>query len=142
MKGGTMRPIRIRAGAACTLLAATAFAAMVLAPRPARAEDDICKTWVREHCMAKADYIRLYLDPSVSAAALDRRLYELLQLESYLLSCDIPEQRLRRSLVGWRLIGKPADSFGGEVFASAYAEAGLQLNPRSVFGDERYVLDE
>ncbi|MEE8312638.1 MAG: hypothetical protein V3R77_10280 [Candidatus Binatia bacterium] len=137
-----MSTITIRTGAACTLLAATAFAATVAAPTPARAEDDICKTWVREHCMAKADYIRSYLDPSVPAEALDRRLYEMLQLESYLLSCNIPEQRLRRSLVGWRLIGKSPDSFGREVFASAYAEAGLELSPRSVFGEERYVLNE
>lgn len=111
-------------------------------PTPAAAEDDICKTWVREHCMAKAEYIRLYLDPSVSAEKLDRRLYDMLQLESYLLSCNLPEQRRRRSLVGWRLIDKSADSFGQAVLASAYAEAGLELHPRSVFGSEQYLLDE
>ena len=138
----TTRTITIHTSAARALIAATLLATTVGAPAPARAQEDICKTWVREHCMAKAGYIRLYRDPSVSAETLDRRLYEMLHLESYLLSCNIPEQRLRRSLVSWRLIGKPADSFGREVFASAYAEAGLVLDPRSVFGDERYVLNE
>jgi len=124
------------------VLGAAAAALLVSSPITARAEDDICKTWVKEHCMKKADYIRLYLDSSASMAALDRNLYEMLQLESYLLSCNMPEQRLRRSLVGWRLTGKSPDEYGQAVLASAYAEAGLELHPRHVLGDEAYLVVE
>ena len=99
----------------------------------APASADSCREWRVEHHHWKSEAVRRYLDGS-SGKALDTALFELLQREAYLTSCNLPVGSARESFVGWRLVGLGADEYGRAVVESLLTESGLTLDLRSWFG--------
>jgi len=102
------------------------------AAAPASA-DSSCREWQAEHRNWKAEVVRRYLDGS-TRQQLDTAVFETLQREAYLTSCDLPVARAREAFVGWRLVGLEPDDYGRAVVESLLAEAGLELEVRSWFG--------
>lgn len=103
----------------------------LVAAAPAQA--DSCREWRVEHEHWKSEAVRRYLDGSPEKA-LDTAVFELLQREAYLTSCDLPVNRARDRFVGWRLVGHSADDYGRVVVQSLLEEAGMTLDVRSWFG--------
>jgi hypothetical protein len=119
------------AGAAC----AAAVTVALLGGGAARADDESCRVWLREHCDWKAKAISLYLT-GAPQRDLDAALFEMLQREAYLTSCEVPAQVSRAPMVGWRLVGRTPDDYGGAVLESVLERAGLDMDLRDQFGDE------
>ena len=98
----------------------------------ARADEAACREWQEEHCAWKAETLRRSLveapRPEVEAA-----LFELLQREAFLTACDMPVDHARSTLVGWRLVGRPADEYGDAVLESILVRSGLDLDLRASF---------
>jgi hypothetical protein len=122
----TSRGFGRRAAAAWVLVGAGLAAA-------APASADSCREWQAEYRHWKAEVVRRYLDGS-TRPDLDTAVFELLQREAYLTSCDLPVSRARQTFVGWRLVGLGADDYSRAVVESLLAEAGLDLQVRSWFG--------
>jgi len=102
------------------------------AAAPASA-DSSCREWQAEHRHWKAEVVRRYLGGS-ARQALDTAVFETLQREAYLTSCNLPVRSAREAFVGWRLVGIGPDDYGRAVVESLLAEAGLELQVRSWFG--------
>jgi hypothetical protein len=99
----------------------------------APASADSCREWRVEHHHWKSETVRRYLDGSPTRE-LDTSVFELLQREAYLTSCNLPVGSARESFVGWRLVGLAPDEYGRAVVESLLAEAGLALDVRAWFG--------
>jgi len=99
----------------------------------APAAADSCREWAVEHAGWKAEAVRRYLDGSTSQQ-LETAIFELLQREAYLTSCDLPVQRARERFLGWRLVGRTPDEYGRAVVESVLAESGMDLEVRNWFG--------
>ena len=117
-------------GAAC----AAAQAAALLAGGAAQAGRDSCREWRREHCTWKAESMRRYLT-GAPQRELDAAIFEMLQREAYLSSCDISVQGSRGVLVGWRLVGRSPDEYGSAVVESVLERAGFDVGLRAQLGD-------
>ena len=117
-----------RAAAAWVLVGAGLTAAA-----PASADGASCREWSAEHQAWKAETVRRYLE-GVPRDSLDTAVFELLQREAFLTSCDFSVGRARETFVGWRLVGLSPDDYGRAVVESVLAEAGLALDLRSWFG--------
>jgi hypothetical protein len=118
------------AGAAC----AAALAAAMLAGVAAQAGSDSCREWRLEHCTWKAESMRRYLT-GAPQRELDAAIFEMLQREAYLTSCDISVQGSRGVLVGWRLVGRSPDEYGSAVVESVLERAGFDVGLREQLGD-------
>jgi len=99
-----------RAAAAWVLVGAGLTAA-------APASADSCREWSDEHREWKAEAVRRYLDGSPNDA-LDTAVFEVLQREAYLTSCELPVSHAREVFVGWRLVGLATDEYGRAVVES------------------------
>jgi hypothetical protein len=99
----------------------------------APASADSCSEWSVEHREWKSEAVRRFLDGS-PARALDTAVFELLQREAYLTSCNLPVGLARDTFVGWRLVGLSPDEYGRAVVESLLAESGMALDVRSWFG--------
>jgi hypothetical protein len=117
-----------RAAAAWVLVGAGLTAAA-----PASADGASCREWSAEHQAWKAETVRRYLE-AAPREVLDTAVFELLQREAFLTSCDLPVSRAREAFVGWRLVGLAPDEYGRAVVQSLLAESGLTLDVRSWFG--------
>jgi len=126
MKTKRFRRSLCRAAATLALVGAGLAAA-------APASADSCREWRVEHHHWKTEAVRRYLDGS-SEKALDTAIFELLQREAYLTSCNLPVQRAKEHFVGWRLVGRSADEYGRAVVESLLEESGMTLDVRSWFG--------
>jgi hypothetical protein len=113
--------------------AAWVFVGAGLAAAVPASADSSCREWESEHRHWKGEVVRRYLDGS-SREALDTAVFETLQREAYLTSCNLPVSRAREAFVGWRLVGLVPDDYGRAVVQSLLAEAGLELEVRSWFG--------
>jgi hypothetical protein len=111
-----------------TLLAGT------LAASAATAEPDSCREWRQEHGRWKAETVRRYLT-GASQTSLDEALFEVLQREAFLTSCEMPMDRARATLIGWRLVGRTPDEFADAVLEAVLARSGLDPELSSVFPD-------
>lgn len=111
--------------------AAMLVGAGLVAATPAQA--DSCREWRVEHHEWKSEAVRRYLDGS-PGKALDNAVFEMLQREAYLTSCNMPVRRARQAFVGWRLVGRAADEYGRAVVESLLEEAGMDLAVRNWFG--------
>jgi hypothetical protein len=129
MRIGTTFP-RFLTGATCT----AALIAAVVGAGAARAGDQSCREWLREHCDFKAKAIGLYLR-GAPQRELDVAVFELLQREAYLTSCEIPAHVSRGPMVGWRLVGRAADDYAGAVLESVLERAGLAMDLQHTLGD-------
>lgn len=115
---------RRRAGA---LLAAS----LLLASSVAAAEDS-CREWRLEHRSWKTEALRRYLH-GAPEREVDAAVFELLQREAYLTSCEISVEGGRDELVGWRLVGRTPEEYGSAVAESVLERAGFDLSLRSLF---------
>jgi hypothetical protein len=66
---------------------------------------------------------------------LDAAIFEMLQREAYLTSCDISVQGSRGVLVGWRLVGRSPDEYGSAVLEAVLERAGFDVGLREQLGD-------
>jgi hypothetical protein len=117
---------------ACILGAACAAAALVAGP--ALADGDSCREWLREHSDWKARAIARYLG-GAPQRDLDTAVFEILQREAYLTSCEMSAQESRAPMVGWRLIDRTPDDYAVAVIDSVLARAGLDPELRDRLGD-------
>jgi hypothetical protein len=113
---------------------AVALAAALLGGTPALAGDESCREWLREHCDWKARAISHYLT-GAPQRELDIAVFEILQREAYLTSCEVSARESRAPMVGWRLVGRTPDDYGGAVLESVLERAGLDLDLRDSLGD-------
>jgi hypothetical protein len=116
---------RVAIGAACA-------AALVVwaAAGAAWADSDSCREWKREHCRWKAEAMRLYLR-GAPQQELDQSVFEMLQREAYLSSCEESAQASRAAMVGWRLVGRTADEYGGAVLEAVLERSGFDMDLRA-----------
>ena len=108
--------------------------ALWLGAAPALAEGDSCREWEEEHCRWKAETVRRYLT-GASPRELDEALFELLQREAYLTACEVPVERGRSTLVGWRLVGRAPDEYGSAVLESLLEKSRLEVGLGTLFDD-------
>ncbi len=114
----TIRTRRGAAGAAALVLAASAGAAA--------AESDPCREWVSEHERWKKEVVGRYLSP-VPQEDLDKAVFELLQREAYLTSCDESVRAGRAERVAWRMLDRLPDEYAAAVVESLLESAGFDL---------------
>ena len=108
----------------------TTAAALLLGANGARAETDSCREWQKEHCEWKARAMKRYLG-GAPQRELDEAVFEILQLEAYLTSCDVSGRSSRSTLVGWRLVGRTTDEFSSAVLESVLERSGFDVGLRS-----------
>jgi hypothetical protein len=93
--------------------------------------DDPCREWRLEHRDWKARALQRYL-LGAPQRAVDEAVFELLQREAYLTSCDVPVQGARDALVGWRLVGRLPEDYGSAVVESVLEGAGFDVGLRDL----------
>jgi len=108
-----------------------ALAATLLVSGQAAADNDSCLEWRQDHGVWKTETLRRYLQgapqPEVDAA-----VFEVLQREAYLTSCEVSVRSGRGDLVGWRLVDRTPDEFGAAVVESVLERAGFDLSLESI----------
>ena len=109
-------------------------AAMALTSGAVYADDDSCKEWRKEHCRWKIEAMRRYLH-GAPQRELDEAIFEALQRETYLTSCDVTVQVARTDLLGWRLVDRLPDDFGRAVVESVLESGGFEPELRERFVD-------
>lgn len=114
-------------------IAGAALAVALFGGTPALAGDESCREWLREHCDWKARAISYYLT-GAPQHELDVAVFEILQREAYLTSCEVSAQESRAPMVGWRLVGRTPDEYGGAVLESVLERAGFDLDLRDSLG--------
>ncbi|MEN8183697.1 MAG: hypothetical protein ABFS46_14305 [Myxococcota bacterium] len=102
---------------------------------PSQADTDPCREWRDEHSDWMTRVVRGYLT-GAPREALDLALFELLRREAYLTSCEISPRQAREHLVGWRLVDRTPDEYGGAVLESLLVRAGLPTELRDHFAAE------
>jgi len=117
-------------GATCS----AALIAVLAGAGAASAGDESCREWLREHCDLKAKAISLYLR-GAPQRELDSAVFEMLQREAYLTSCETSAQVSRGPMVGWRLVGRAPDDYAGAVLESVLERAGLAMDLQDTLGD-------
>jgi hypothetical protein len=110
----------------------TALAAGLLLGSDGSADNDSCREWRQDHFSWKTETLRRYLrgapQPEVDAA-----VFEVLQREAYLTSCEVSVRNGRDDLVGWRLVGRNPEEYGTVVVESVLERAGFDLGLESIF---------
>jgi hypothetical protein len=115
-------------GLAAGLLAAAAASGTALA------EDDTCREWRDEHREWKARALQRFLR-GAPEREVESALFEALQREAYLTSCEVSAHEGRHEFVGWRLQGRVVDDYGSAVAESVLAQAGFDLSLGALFAD-------
>ena len=113
------------------LLPALGLAA-TLGAHAARAAEDPCREWSAEHRSLTADVLRAWLD-GAPQRELDAAVFELLQREAWLSSCELSGEVSRSELVGWRLVGRSPDEYGAAVAESVLERAGFAADLGHLF---------
>ena len=90
-----------------------------------------CNEWRGEHRELKAQAAGLFLS-GAPQARLDAVLFDLLQREAYLTSCQTSLERDRPEMVGWRVVGRPTEQFAGAVLESILEQAGFDVSLESL----------
>jgi len=94
--------------------------------------NDSCHEWKREHSSWMTEVVRLYLG-GAPQTELDAAMFELLQREAYLTSCDVSLQKARGEMVSWRLLGRTPDEYGSAVLETVLDCSGFELDLRQRF---------
>jgi len=102
----------------------------------AQAGNDSCREWRGEHRGWKTEALRRYLR-GAPQRELDEAVFEVLQREAYLTSCDLSVEGGRDDLLGWRLVGRLPEDFGSAVAESVLERAGFELELRELFESPR-----
>ena len=100
----------------------------------AQADSASCREWRHEHREWKTDVLRRYLQ-GAPQSAIDDAVFELLQREAWLTSCDVSVRVGRDELVGWRLANKVPDEYGNAVVESILDRAGFAIGLHELFID-------
>ncbi len=120
------RPTHVAAAAVgAALLCTTSFAT------PSSADSDACRDWRVEHRDWKIEALQAFLRGRPRAAQ-DETLFEVLQREAYLTSCDPDLRATRSEMVGWRLVGRSLDEYPAVLAESVLAASGFDLELRRV----------
>ncbi len=98
----------------------------LVAPAAAK-ESESCRQWRGEHRGYEVEVVRLYLT-GATQRALDEAVFELLQREAYLTSCEQSVRAARVDLVGWRLVGRVPEEYPSAVVESLLARAGFDVS--------------
>ena len=98
----------------------------------ASASADTCREWRAEHRRWKTEALTLVL-LGAPQRDVDSAMFELLQREAYLTSCEISLEGGRDELVGWRLVGRPPEEYGSAVAESLLERAGFDLDLKPLF---------
>ena len=91
-----------------------------------------CREWRDEHGYWKVQAARRALG-AAPRHELDTAVFELLQREAYLTSCEVSVRGARADLVGWRLLGRAPDEYGSAVLESLLERGGFDLDLRRLF---------
>ncbi len=110
---------------------AVLIAVVLLAATPGAASDS-CREWKLEHRDWKTLAVSHYLR-GAPQRELDEAVFEMLQREAYLTSCEISVEGGRNELVGWRLVGRLPEDYGSAVVESVLGRAGFDLALRAMF---------
>ncbi|MDJ0787853.1 MAG: hypothetical protein QNK05_13670 [Myxococcota bacterium] len=121
-----MRRIRRAALALSLCLAASSTAAS--------AASEACREWWNEHQSWKAEVVHRHL-AGHSQRALDEAVFELLQREAWLTSCERSARLGRDRLVGFRLVGQLPENYSGVVVETILEQAGFDLELQRLIGD-------
>ena len=113
------------------ILAAVCVGLVAASSTRARA-DSSCREWTQEHWEIKSDVVRLYL-AGASQERLDDSVFELLQREAYMTSCDPGKVVARVHQVGWRMLDRNPDEYGAIVIEGLLADAGMDLTLAGLF---------
>ena len=98
----------------------------------AGADTESCREWRGEHRGGEIEVVRRYLR-GAPQPAVDAAVFELLQREAWLTSCDVPVRVGREELVGWRLPGRVPDEYAAAVVSSVLERAGYDVSLRETF---------
>ncbi len=121
----------MRTNPCSTIGVATALAVLMLGGGVAGAAES-CREWRDEHRHWKSQALRLALS-GAPQRELDTAVFELLQREAYLTSCDVSVEGARADLVGWRLVGRVPDDYAVAVIESVLERGGFDLDLRRRF---------
>ena len=116
-----------------------ALALALLLGLQAQADMDSCREWRGEHRAWKTEGLRRYLR-GAPQRELDEAVFEVLQREAFLTSCEISVEGGRDELVGWRLVGKLPEEYSGALVESVLDRAGFDLELRDLFAAGRPAL--
>jgi hypothetical protein len=98
----------------------------------AAAADESCREWRSEHRRWKTVALRHYLR-GAPQRELDAAVFEVLQREAYLSSCEVSVEGGLADLVGWRLVGRDPAEYGSAVAESVLERAGFDVGLQSLF---------
>lgn len=104
----------------------------------ASASTDTCREWRAEHRRWKSEALTRVL-LGAPERDIDAAIFEVLQREAYLTSCEISLEGGRDELVGWRLVGRPPEEYGSAVAESLLERAGFDLDLNPLFVSEPVV---
>jgi hypothetical protein len=110
----------------------TALAAGWLLAGSAAADNESCREWRQDHFAWKTESLRRYLN-GAPQREVEAAVFELLQREAYLTSCEISVRNGRDDLVGWRLVDRTPEEYGSVVVESVLERAGFDLGLESIF---------
>ncbi len=96
---------------------------------------DACREWQAEHDHWLVEVVGHYLD-GAPQSEIDVALFELLQREAYLTSCEMSAEQARADQVGWRMVGRVPEEYAGAVIDSVLDRAGFDTELRSLFDTE------
>ena len=113
-----------------------ALAAGLLLAGSAAADNESCREWRQDHLAWKTEVLRRYLK-GASQRDVDAAVFEVLQREAYLTSCEISVRSGRDELVGWRLVDRNPEEYGSVVVESVLDRAGFDLGLESIFSAPR-----
>jgi hypothetical protein len=97
----------------------------------AGAASDACREWWGEHRTWKAEVVHRHL-AGAGQRELDEAVFELLQREAWLTSCERSARQGRARLVGWKLIGRLPEDYSAAVVEVLLEQGGFDLSLRSV----------
>lgn len=107
---------------------------LLLGSGAAQADTRSCREWRHEHREWKTEVLQRYLH-AAPQSAIDDAVFELLQREAWLTSCDVSVRVGRDELVGWRLAGRVPDEYGNAVVESILERAGFEVGLHELFVD-------
>ncbi len=93
---------------------------------------DACREWQAEHDHWLVQVVQRYLD-GAPQGELDAALFELMQREAYLTSCEMSASQAREQQVGWRMVGRAPEEFASAVIDSVLERAGFDTRLWSLF---------
>lgn len=98
----------------------------------AQAQTESCREWRGEHRIWKTETLRRSLR-GAPQLEVDAAVFEVLQREAYLTSCETSIEGGLNALIGWRLVGRFSDEYGIAVIESVLERAGFTLDLRVLF---------